>query len=220
MGTRRKARNRPICKSLIAYPTKGDVVRALQNLHKKGRPINYRAIVKSNPVLKSASRIHFGRWNNALTAAGFDPDEIMKRPKWTKKSLIGAIRDLDNLDIPLNTTSVSKVRGGLPEACVKQFGSWDNALLAGVLGVLSSCHNWLFHFMVFLDSWWVIVMNLVMFVWAILIWIAARLCYFGCLHIRWGPEAAAAAWRRRCGVKVQSEVIASKLSYDVQKIGL
>jgi hypothetical protein len=99
-------------------------------LYKEGRPINCRAIRESNTVLRNASLMHFGSWDNALVASGFDPEKVSKNRTWNKNRVIKKIQNRKERNISLNLTTVIKIDCGLVRASIKRFGCWDNALLA------------------------------------------------------------------------------------------
>jgi hypothetical protein len=56
-------------------------------IHRLGQPLGYSAARRANPALVSAAEAYFGTWDNALYAAGIDPN-LHLRGKWRKRRMI------------------------------------------------------------------------------------------------------------------------------------
>lgn len=104
---------------------KETVVAALRERHAAGLALNDKAIQKSDPGLSSAARNYFGSHDDALRAAGFDPDAIRKARSWDEASVITALREL----APDGVLSPGRARsaGGVRTAAKRLFGSLNAA---------------------------------------------------------------------------------------------
>jgi hypothetical protein len=98
-------------------------------------------------------KFRYGSWFQALTFAGFDPENIRRRMSWSKDSLIEAIRLLHLNGVSLNTRAIDHDDSLRTRRILKKqfkidisghavftraispqyFGSWDAALLAAGL---------------------------------------------------------------------------------------
>jgi hypothetical protein len=72
----------------------------------------------------------FGNWNDALRAAGLDPELLRQRKSWTRDAVIERIRALRKKGVPLSPNSVMKNHQSLFSAAVRQYGSWNQVLIA------------------------------------------------------------------------------------------
>jgi hypothetical protein len=71
--------------------TKEQVVWAIKERKRRHLPLNSKSIEHDNQSLLRFSSKLFGSWNNALHAAGFNPDKI-RRFTWTPEKLITAVK--------------------------------------------------------------------------------------------------------------------------------
>jgi hypothetical protein len=109
-------------------------------------------IKKSSYSFFESALREYGSWENALRAAGLEPQRYQPKPSvWTKELIVSTIQRMYGLGMPLNRNSLeidphkeiynffmqnkiattrgaSLVRGG-----VREFGSWDQALVAAGL---------------------------------------------------------------------------------------
>ena len=72
----------------------------------------------------------FGDWDNALKAAGFDPEKMRNLTFWDKTRTNKAMRRLHNQRLPLYPRYAMKYHAALFSVAVRQYGSWTKALLA------------------------------------------------------------------------------------------
>jgi len=106
------------------------IIETIQSIHASGSPVSHAAL-KRNSVTQAASLL-FGSWDDALRAAGLDPDQIrIHRKPWTPEEALREIRRKAEAGEPLNAKDVSpyslRRRGRI------FFGSWDAALAAAGL---------------------------------------------------------------------------------------
>ncbi len=88
--------------------------------------------------LVSAAAYHFGSYRKAMERAGIDYADVMRRPRWSKTTIITLIKNAKRADEELHWSSVTKRRDELGKAAFaslqpRLFGSWDRALHAAGL---------------------------------------------------------------------------------------
>lgn len=96
--------------------TPEEVIDEIRRCYRKGEPFSE----KTHCALYHAARVHVGDWHKALRLAGIK----LTRKKWSKASVIEAIRRRHKRDLPLRILSDQR----LTNAAVRYFGSWDQAL--------------------------------------------------------------------------------------------
>ena len=117
---------------------KPKILAALKQYHKQRVDLSYNLLAKKAQSLVSAAAYHFGSYRNAVEAAGIDYAEIVRRPRWTRASIIKLIKDSRRKNEELHWSSVTKRRDTLGKAAFaslqpRLFGSWDRALHAAGL---------------------------------------------------------------------------------------
>jgi len=106
------------------------VVHAILARKKNRKDLNLAAINKNDPVLMGAAQRCFGNWNQALRAAGLDPDKIRLGRRWDPTKIVRAIRKRRREKKPLQSKAMSQEDPGLWSSAIKRFGSWPAALRA------------------------------------------------------------------------------------------
>ncbi len=131
-------------RQLHNYPHKEAVIQGIQRRLKKGLRINSTALQRkqgghrSRMSLFTSGIVFFGSWDNALKAAGMDPEVIhqaLKRKKKyeTRRDVIREIRARYKRKWAINHGEI--YHGKNPECqlgdCAREyFGAWNNALIA------------------------------------------------------------------------------------------
>lgn len=110
-----------------------EVIRIVQDLHKRGVPLNSGNIAKQMPALGYAGRKYFGSWEAALTAAGLDYSRIRRKSFWNRTRVIEKIRELHAAGKPLHVSAAEREQGGLVGAASVYLGSWRQAIRAAGL---------------------------------------------------------------------------------------
>ena len=122
------------------YPDKQAVLREIQIRHKKGLPINSGRLQSGqtrNYALWESATDYFGTWNNALKAAGIDPEIARKdghhraRHYQDEKAVLAEIRNRQKKGLPLHCSGLIEGRHKdvtLFRAAQQLFGSWSAAL--------------------------------------------------------------------------------------------
>jgi superfamily II DNA or RNA helicase len=129
----RAAGLRPEHIRLTTQGTKLAVAQALRERQKKRLRVDLGASRKDRPGLVNQAYRLFGNWDNALRAAGINPDEVRvpgKRVVWTESVVVAALRDRRKKGKGLNSTAVLEENDSLYHAARRRFGSWDKALQA------------------------------------------------------------------------------------------
>ena len=72
----------------------------------------------------------FGDWDKALHAAGLNPEKMRKRSTWDEEKIIMKIHAMHKRHLPLYAKYAMDNHGKLFKAALRQFGSWDNAVVA------------------------------------------------------------------------------------------
>ena len=118
--------------------TKERILAELKALHKKGADVSYSKLAARKQSLVSAAAYHFSSYRKAIEKAGINYEDIARRPRWTKVSVITCIKQAKRKGHDLNWASVTKRRDELGKAAFaaiqgRLFGSWDRALHAAGL---------------------------------------------------------------------------------------
>ena len=114
------------------------ILTALRQLHKKGADLSYNRLAKRQQSLVSAAAYHFGSYRTAVERAGIDYAAVTRRPRWTKQSIIGLIKQARRGGEDLHWSAVTRRRDELGLAAFaslqpRLFGRWDKALQAAGL---------------------------------------------------------------------------------------
>lgn len=84
---------------------------------------------RSNPRLYGAALRYFGSWKEAITAAGFDYNEVRKRVPpgyWSRKRIIDELMSLKEK----SSSQMRTQRPDLYSAALRVFGTWRKAVEA------------------------------------------------------------------------------------------
>src|SRR5437016_3135533 len=114
------------------------IIKALRELHKKGRDLSYNKLARKHQALVSAGAYHFGSYRKAVEKAGIDYATVTRRPRWTKQAIITQIKQGRRKGEDLHWAAVTKRRDELGMAAFaslqpRLFGRWDRALQAAGL---------------------------------------------------------------------------------------
>ncbi len=117
---------------------KPGILRTLKKLHKQGKDLSYNALASQMQALVSAAAYHFGSYRKAIEKAGIDYATVVRRPRWTKVSIIMLIKAAKRRGEDLHWSAVTKRPDDLAKAAFaslqpRLFGSWDRALHAAGL---------------------------------------------------------------------------------------
>ena len=112
----------------------GDILEEIRRLKSEGADLSSKAMDESSNRLIATARRRFGNWGRALERAGIDYEDIRRRKRWTRESLVQGILELKQQGVPLITPEVKKANPSLFAAACKKhfFGTWKKALKAAL----------------------------------------------------------------------------------------
>jgi molybdenum cofactor biosynthesis enzyme MoaA len=125
-------------RQLHCYPDKEAVIQGIRQRLRKGLQLNRVSIHASKPSLAISGVDFFGSWDNALKAAGVNPELIhqalKRKGKYaTKQDIIREIRARYKRKWAINHADLYRGKNKnryLAHCACKYFGSWNNALKA------------------------------------------------------------------------------------------
>jgi hypothetical protein len=136
--------------------TKPRIVEELRRLHAAGIDLSYNALAKRKQSRVSAAAYHFGSYRHAVQKADIPYDQVLRRPRWSKQTIIAEIKKARRAGIELHWSAVSQRRDELGKAAFaslqpRLFGQWHRALHAAGLDAdqISQYRNWDRHTVVF-----------------------------------------------------------------------
>lgn len=117
--------------------TKSRVIKGLKVRAQVGAPLNYAAVVASDEPLAGAALRLWGSWDEALTAAGMDPDTI-KRPRvdvappgtWSRTVVLERAKARQAAGLSMAAHHVQSEVSDLYSAAVAYLGSWGEVCRA------------------------------------------------------------------------------------------
>jgi hypothetical protein len=114
------------------------IIEELRRLNRRGIDLSYNALAKKKQSLVSAAAYHFGSYRRAVEESGISYDSVIRRPRWTKQSIIKLIKDAKRKGADLHWSAVTQRRDELGRAAFaslqpRLFGKWDRALHAAGL---------------------------------------------------------------------------------------
>lgn len=118
------------------------VVRSIHGLARQGVALNYNSVKCVDYGLAQAGQRFFGRWDDALKSAGYDPSRIRctRRP-WRKEDIIALLKDQAASGVPVMKRNLRPTSSRL--AAWRLFGSFAAALReAGVEHLAAKRRRW------------------------------------------------------------------------------
>jgi hypothetical protein len=118
--------------------TKQLIIRELKRLHKSGADLSYSGLARRRQPLLSAAAYHYGTYRKAVERAGIDYTGVLRRPRWTKQSIITLIKQSRRRGDDLHWSAVTQRNDDLARAAFaslqpRLFGRWVRALHAAGL---------------------------------------------------------------------------------------
>lgn len=114
--------------------SKTRIIATIQDMHRRGMPLNWSAIQRSDPSLYRAARRreNFGSWRAAVEAAGMDLRRPRGTKQWTRQRIVDEIRSMHARGIDLSQRNVMQVNGPLLAAAKsgRYYGTWRAAVEA------------------------------------------------------------------------------------------
>lgn len=111
-----------------------DILDEIRRLKTEGADLSSKSMDENSNRLIATARRRFGNWGRALERAGINYDEVRRRKRWTRESLVEGILELKRQGIPLITPEIKKANPSLFAAACKKhfFGTWKKALKAAL----------------------------------------------------------------------------------------
>lgn len=118
--------------------TKPLILRELKRLHNAGADMSYSGLARRRQPLLSAAAYHFGSYRKAVERAGIEYNQFLRRPRWTKQSIIALVKQARRRGDDLHWSAVTKRNDDLSRAAFaalqpRLFGKWVRALHAAGL---------------------------------------------------------------------------------------
>ncbi len=108
--------------------TRDNILKEIQRMKSQGEEFSPGYLQKYKGGLVDAARKKFGSFDDAVLAAGHDPDEDKKIKRWEDAQILMDIYLLHEMGISLNPGSVLEAYASLQENAVLHFGSWRFAV--------------------------------------------------------------------------------------------
>jgi hypothetical protein len=99
----------------------------IRERQKDGDELSSGSMQKNDPGLHAAAVRYFGRYDEALKAAGVEPQRVRLRQSWTRSDVLRAIRRRSKNGRNLSDTSVRRADPALYGAAVRLFGTFVEA---------------------------------------------------------------------------------------------
>jgi hypothetical protein len=109
---------------------KREWIAAIKKIYDHGGSVFAGELQDTYPHLYTQGVWIFGDWDDALRAAGFDPERTRMRSSWNKERITRELRRLRKENLPLYPNYVMKNHQKLFSIAVRQYGSWNKALSA------------------------------------------------------------------------------------------
>jgi hypothetical protein len=109
--------------------SKRELIEAIKTAYKRNPRFLSGNVRKTHRQLYHQSLWLFGSWDDALRAAGLDP-ELRRRKSWNRESVVRKIRALRQKNVPLAANYVMKNHCSIFDAAMREYGSWSGALIA------------------------------------------------------------------------------------------
>ncbi|HYF05498.1 MAG TPA: hypothetical protein VEA59_04975 [Patescibacteria group bacterium] len=122
--------------------TKSRVIVEILVRYIKGLPLNSAAVMVEYQALKSAGEKHFGSWQKAIEAAGFNYDEVRLMQVRDKENIIADIKLLHDAGAFLSHSNMRKLECALVSSAVYHFGNWATAVYAAGIDYAEHCQIW------------------------------------------------------------------------------
>jgi len=103
------------------------IIDRIRERYRKGKELNSKTMQMEDCKLFNAALKRHNGWDEALKAAGIDPDEVYKRHRWSKPLIKKEIKALHKKGADLAAPAMRKEHSALYSAACKYFGSWTAA---------------------------------------------------------------------------------------------
>ncbi len=120
---------------------------SIKEMEARGKPIYSSYVHEHYPTLHRAAFRYFGNWETAVTAAGFNYDDIRRTKRWSRDKIVEQIKKAhaEGTDLSWRAASTGKISAlAYAAICDRHFGSWGKALRAAGLNEddIRRYHRW------------------------------------------------------------------------------
>jgi hypothetical protein len=110
--------------------SKGEWIRAVKEIYSRKGRVSTKYLQRKHAEIYYQGVWLFGGWDEALRAAGFDPDTTRICTSWTRGKIISELRLMQDQGLSLNAHHAMKNHAKVFSGARRQFGSWRNTLAA------------------------------------------------------------------------------------------
>jgi hypothetical protein len=116
--------------SEIEHYGKREWIAVFKRVYKNDGHLSTMQLQHRHPQIYEQEIWIFGDWDKALRGAGFDPKIMRMRAVWDREKVIVQIRRMRKQSLPIYAHYAMKNHQSLFRAALRQFGSWNQALIA------------------------------------------------------------------------------------------
>ncbi len=116
--------------------SKKDWIAAIKKVYSRDEQVFAGFLQEKHQQLYHQGTWLFGDWDKALRAAGFAPEQMRLRSFWDREKVVLGIRALRKQNLPLYPTYVMKNHQNLFHGALRQYGSWNKALVVAGITVI------------------------------------------------------------------------------------
>lgn len=98
--------------------------------HSNKEPLNSHYYATHYPSVYAAAERLFGSWGEAITACGFNYDEIRKYKVWNRSKVTETIREMAAAGKPVSSQKAQQDHKSLYMAAIRYYRSWGKAVMA------------------------------------------------------------------------------------------
>ncbi|MEM6314480.1 MAG: hypothetical protein AAF743_10355 [Planctomycetota bacterium] len=118
--------------------TKENVIELIKSAAQRGDDLHWSAVIARGDDLGRAAFASlqprlFGRWDDALAAAGLDAGAVARYRRWDKPVIVAELKQRERDGRPLNSGALQQQAADLHAAAVRYFGDFQSALEAAGL---------------------------------------------------------------------------------------
>ena len=98
--------------------------------HSNKEPLNSHYYATHYPSVYAAAERLFGSWGEAITACGFNYNEIRKYKVWNRSKVTETIREMAEAGRPISSQKAQRNHKSLYMAAIRYYKSWGKAVMA------------------------------------------------------------------------------------------
>lgn len=102
------------------------VIEKIKEMNKKD--LSYTEMRKNNKYMMDYATKQFGSWQQAITDAGLNYEEIKRNGDWSEEKILNLIKEMFNNNEELSLQYIRRTNGPLYHMAKKHYGSWRKAI--------------------------------------------------------------------------------------------